>query len=116
MALSWPAEVYLEALGETLGLEVPIVAWVAWRAALPGPMFRVFAVTLGANLLTHGILWALFPWAPGPYPVRLIAFETAVFLTEALVFTWRLGWTPGLAIHLSFAVNLLTTLVGLLRG
>lgn len=108
--------VYAEALAITVGFEVPIVALVARSAALGGPTSRVVVVAVGANLLTHGLLWTLFPWVPGPYAARLLGFETAVFVVEGLVFTWRLGWAPATALGLSFAVNLLTTAIGLLRG
>ena len=116
MALSWPASVYLEALAITVGCEVPLVTLAARSAGLRGPSGRVVAVAIAANLLTHGLLWTLFPLVPGPYAARLVAFETAVFVAEGLVFVWRLGWPVPIAIGLSFAVNLLTTVIGLVRG
>lgn len=89
---------------------------VARAARLGGGPARVAAVAVGANLLTHGTLWTVFGWLPGPYPARLVVAETAVFTTEAAVYAWRLGWSPRAAVALSFAANLVTTLVGLVRG
>lgn len=95
---------------------MPLVAGIARVAGWSGPTPRVVIVAVGANLLTHGLLWTLFPWMPGSYASRLVVAETCVFVTEGLVFAWRLGWPVPTALGLSFAVNLLTTAVGLLRN
>lgn len=105
---------YLWALGVTVGVELPLVTALAWR--LGGRPAYTAGVALGANLLTHGTLWTVFWWVPGPYPVQLVLCESAVVAAEAAIYA-RFGvFSPRVAVAVSLAVNLLTTVIGLVSG
>ena len=90
-----------------------MVVALSWRSNASSG--RVALVSLGANLLTHGLLWTTFGWVPAPYVPTLLAFEAAVWLAEAWIYAsyGLLPWRD--AIGVSLAANALTTAIGLWR-
>jgi hypothetical protein len=101
---------YLKALATTLLLEVPVVA-LGYRGV--APRGRAVAVAAAANLATHGLLWAAWPWLPGTYLARLAGAELAVAAAEALAFGFLLGGSPRRAVAVSALANALSTAAGL---
>ena len=102
---------YLTALGLTVGVEVPMVAWFAARYCGTPVGYAVF-VGFGANFLTHGVLWTTFGWFAAPYVVKVLIAEALVWLTEAAIYrTYRVLDDRALAV--SLAANAITTAIGL---
>jgi hypothetical protein len=74
----------------TVAIEMPVIAW-GMRVAIPsGP--ALVALSFGASLITHPILWLCVP-AVETVDARLLTAELAIALVEALflciVWTWR---------------------------
>jgi len=118
MSYLYPAEQWVEAFAVTLWMEVPVYLLFLRRSKLS--FVEAFSVAMLVNVFTHPALWYVFPkWYvfPAPfdsfYPWLLIA-ESCVSLTEGLLLglaTRRMGWS----IAVAFAVNTLSTTVGLIR-
>ena len=109
-AASAPA--YLPALLLTLVVEVPallLLARLFARVSVP----LALAGAVGVNLLTHPILYAAsagFSSSP-----QLLAAEALVALVEglALAWVWRVPLRESWPLVGAFAINALSTLVGL---
>lgn len=65
----------------TQAVEVPI-----WQLSLrPRPLLQRLAIGFGASLLTHPLLWILWPLGlPGNYWAAVAVGETGVVLVEAI--------------------------------
>ena len=80
----------------TLAIEVPIVLALAlWRGWAPGAGWRLFLVAIGANALTHPLLWlSLAEGAPGssiPFGARVALLELGATLIEGVLYAFPAG-------------------------
>jgi hypothetical protein len=103
----------LEALGISLGVEVPVV--MALGLALGcAPVSRLLVAALAATLLTHPLAWTAAEALAGEVPsaVRAGLVEGGVIALEALVFRFALGTGWARALLLSVAANLASYGVG----
>ncbi|TNE92753.1 MAG: hypothetical protein EP330_00625 [Deltaproteobacteria bacterium] len=96
----------------TVLIEVPIAALIL-RGALGGG--RAVAVAVGAQVLTHPLLWFVVPQF-SPYLAWVACAETGVVLAES---AWYAAWMRSEegsrwpAFVASLTANLVSTLVGL---
>lgn len=104
--------VYPLALGVTLGTEL-LGAGLAGRLLHRGPA-RFLLACLLINLLVHPLFWISFGHLPGGYAARLLLGETLVVTAEAGLYRALLDLRWRAALGLSFALNLVSTLAGLL--
>lgn len=104
------------AFGLTVALEAPVVTLI-----LRGPVIwpRALLIALGAQLITHPVLWFVAPRFE-PYWAWVTVMELAVFAVEAALYTGLLrtttkSWAKVLprAIGASAAANGLSLTVGL---
>jgi hypothetical protein len=75
--------------------------------------WRVVAVVLGVNLMTHPLFWATFPLIGLPFLPSLYLAEVIVAITEGSVYRYlcRFGWIE--AIGLGLALNAFSTALGI---
>ena len=118
MSAVYAAEQWVEAFAVTLWVEVPVYLLFLRRSKLT--FTEAFSVAMLVNIFTHPALWYVFPqWNVFPAPfdqfyLWLIIAESCVSLTEGLLLglaTKRMGWS----IAVAFAVNTLSTTIGLIR-
>ncbi|MCA9521878.1 MAG: hypothetical protein KC609_12930 [Myxococcales bacterium] len=103
---------YLRVLFVTLGLELPLIGTYAYLRHRGRTLWLV-ALSLGANLLTHGLFYLTFPQLPGAFALKLTIVELVITLVEGLLY-WSLGrLKPGEALALSLAANLASLFGGL---
>lgn len=100
---------YLLALASTLLVEVPVYVLAVTVAS----RWRVAAVAVGINLLTHPLLWWVLSGS-GPAPLTFAVAEAMVCLVEAalLVAGLRVRWPVAGAA--AVAANAASVLVGVL--
>jgi hypothetical protein len=100
---------YLLALALTMLVEVPV-----YVLAVPANRWRVAAVAVVANLLTHPPLWWVLAGSGPAQPLTFAVAEAVVCLVEGalLVLALRLSWTVALAA--AVAANAASVLVGVL--
>ena len=105
--------VYPLALGVTLGTEL-LGAGLVGALLLRRSLWRCLLLCLLVNLLVHPLFWTGFGHLPGGYGLKLLLGESLVVLAEAGLYRalLRLRWPA--ALGLSFALNLVSTLAGLL--
>lgn len=72
--MTWPVALLL-----TLLIEFPI--W--WVGSRDSPRAARWLVGLGGTLLTHPVVWFVFPWHSAPYGVVLVAAELFAWGAEA---------------------------------
>lgn len=104
---------YLGALGLTLALEIPVVAWVLRRS----PWQRILPAVVVANLLSHPALHFALPLILPPHPKGpfVLVGELLVFAFEAALFAaWVRPRPWPLALAASAAANLASFAAGLL--
>jgi hypothetical protein len=75
--------------------------------------WRVVAVVLGVNLITHPLFWVTFPMIGLPFLPRLYLAESIVALIEGIVYRrlCRFRWIEAMALGL--ALNAFSTVVGI---
>jgi hypothetical protein len=99
--LASPIALWLFAFSITQAVEVPIY-WLAHRAPMRFPK------AFGASLLTHPILWLLFPlFAKPSYWTAAVFAELAVVVVEALytrAFGVRRAWAWSLGANTASCV------------
>jgi hypothetical protein len=100
---------YLLALALTMLVEVPV-----YVLAIPVNRWRVAAVAVAANLLTHPPLWWVLSGSGPAQPLTFAVAEAVVCLVEGalLVLALRSSWSAALAA--AVAANAASVLVGVL--
>lgn len=101
---------YLLALALTLGLELPVLGFLA----APEQRRRLLRDGLLANLFTHplvNVLHRALAAPEEPYGAAFWVLELGVFLAEAAVFCWVTGLPARRALGISLAANGLTALL-----
>lgn len=108
----WVAN-WLRAFGLTLSIELPIAAWML-ATVEPGMARRIGGVVI-ANLVTHPLVWFLFPGLALGWAARFAASEAWAFLAETAVYV--IVW-PSLRLRraalVSLAANGASALAGLI--
>lgn len=104
---------YPLALALTLLVEVPVYV-LAVTVSAPVRRWRIVAVAVGVNLLTHPPLWWVLSGSGPAHPLTFAVAEAAVCLVEGalLALTLRLPWTVALAA--AVAANAASVLIGFL--
>ena len=94
----------MAALGLTLAVEAPLVAWVGRR--LHAQWWRAIAAGLLPSLLTHPLAWRMWErLGPQDYLQGVMWIESAVWLIEAVVLKVLLPLRWWQALLLSLFVN-----------
>ncbi len=71
-------------------------------------------VVIGVNLVSHTTFWFTFPMVDLPYWTKLYLLEAVVFIVEGVAYTIILKLNIVKSLILSFILNLLSLLAGLL--
>jgi len=100
---------YLLALGLTMLVEVPV-----YVLAIRADRWRVAAVAVAANLLTHPPLWWVLSGSGPAQPLTFAVAEAVVCLVEGALMAVALGLRWTLALAAAVAANAASVLVGVL--
>lgn len=101
----------MAALGLTLAVEAPLVAWAGRH--LHQPWWRAVAAGLLPSLLTHPLAWRMWErLGPQDYPLGVILIEAAVWLVEAVLLKLLLPMRWWQTLLLSLFANAASFAVG----
>ena len=107
-----------EAILVTLGLELPIAAFLVTRLSwAPGRLRFVVAASLAASALTHPMLWMVDPVLTPTIPsrgLRVGLLEALIVLVEAGVYRLGTGLSPRRSVVVSCVANAASLGAGLL--
>jgi hypothetical protein len=110
---NWYEIQFLKGFLLTQSVEISVVLLFFLKGMRAESGLRVFAVVFAANSATLPYMWFILPKFLSAYGVIIVG-ETAVFVTEALIYCFVSGWSVRKAFAASFTANACSVAAGLM--